>query len=170
MPTDEYVEFFLKSSANLVQLETIELSHPNFSKTYYVVRNNTKGMLAYLEDEITEVYFEYYPIELRPQATRDDLDYGVEIEFGDLGEILPNEFDAIAASNGFDTKPTFKYRSYRSDDLAKPMFGPIELEIKDFEFNKGGVRFNAIARQANSHKTGIIYRVDDFPMMRNFLT
>lgn len=167
---DPYVEFFLKSPASIVQLETIEMSHPNFSKTYYVVRNNSSGMLAYLEDEVTQVFFEYYPIQLSPSTSRDDLDYGMEVKFGGLGEVLPDEFDAIQAANGFDTKPIFKYRTYRSDDLSKPMFGPIELEVDDVSFNKTGATIKAIAPQANLHKTGRIYRVDDFPMMRGFLT
>lgn len=167
--SDKYVDFFLNSASSVVQYETFELSHPNFTKVYRVVRNNTLGISAYLETGIL-VDFDYYPARITPNTTEENLDYSVSIEFGDLGEILPTEIDRVITLNGFGTKPTLIYRTFRSDDLSGPMLGPIKLEIVDLTFNKTGVSFEARAPVFNSYKTGQTYTLERFPMLEGFLT
>lgn len=164
-----YVEFFLNSSSMLVQYETIELSHPNFTKAYRVVRNKTDGLIARLETgEI--VTFDYYPLKLEQGQTKDDLDYSLNVTFGDVGDILPSELDAVRAASGFQTRPSLKYRTYRSDDLLTiPMFGPITLEITDIAFSKTGVTFQAKAPTLITNTTGEKYVVSRFPMLKTLI-
>jgi len=168
LAVDPYVEFFLNSKSTIVQFETIEISHPNFSQTYRIVRNKTDHLTAFLETGI-EVTFLYYPLKISQRETVDDLDYGITIELGDLGEILPTEIDRIAAAGGFHTKPICKYRTYRSDDLSGPMVGPITLEIQSISFDKFGAKFDVTAPRFNVSGTGLVYKLDDFPMLRGAL-
>jgi len=162
------VDFFLNSKSTIVQFETIEISHPDFSKIYRVVRNKTDGLTATLETTAV-VTFDYYPLQISKSSTEDDLDYAIEIEIGDLGEVLPTELDLVQAGNGFATKPTLLYRTYRSDDLSVPMFGPVSLEITEITFNKTGAKFEAKAPSLNINRTGEVYSIDRFPMLRGFL-
>lgn len=164
-----YTEFFLNSISSIVQLELIEISHPNFSQTYYIVRNAVEGVTVTLEDGVTTQFFQYYPLRITNIESRDNLDSGLKIQLGDLGELLPSEFDLVRSNNGFGTKPTLKYRVYRSDDLSSPMFGPITLEIINFIFNKEGASFEATAPSVNINKTGERYRITNFPMLKGFL-
>jgi hypothetical protein len=163
-----YTEFFLKSKSSVVQLELLEISHPNFSKIYYLVRNATNGVTVTLED--TSVHtFDYCPMKTSLSNDLDDLDQIIKIQLGDLGEIVPNELDLVEAANGFGIKPTLKYRTFRSDDLLNVLYGPIVLEIKQFTFNKQGALFEAKAPSLNINKTGEIYAIDRFPMLRGLL-
>jgi hypothetical protein len=164
----DYSEFYLNSAAAVAQLDLLEISHPDFTQTYYVVRNATDGVTVTLED-LSSQAFEYYPLRIEPAGTRDNLDFGLSVTLGDLGEVLPVELDAIATASGYDTKPTVKYRTYRSDDLTAPLFGPIELEVTSFNFNREGSTFEAKAPSLNIVKTGETYKLERFPMLKGFL-
>lgn len=164
----EYTEFFLNSKSSVVQLETLEITHPDFTKDYRIVRNATAGVTVTLETAEVKS-FDYYPLRIVGTGTRDNLDYGLKIDLGDLGEVLPTELDAVSDANGFVVKPTVIYRTYRSDDLAKPLFGPLLLQVTAFSFNRTGSSFEAKAPSLNVNKTGEIYSLDRFPMLRAFL-
>lgn len=167
MPTP-YVEFFLNAASKLIQFECIEISHPDFSQVFRFVRNHTDGLTTTLET--TEVVtWDYCPVRIGQSELADDLDYGIQLEFGDLGEILPAEIDLVSQADSFATKPKLIYRTYRSDDLDTVMLGPIELEIGDIAFNRTGATFEAAAPALNIHGTGEIYTIDRFPMLRGFL-
>ena len=164
----KYSEFFLASKSSIVQLELLEISHPNFTTTYRIVRNAVDGVTVTLENG-TSAAFSYYPLRITGIGTRDNLDYGLKIDLGDLGEVLPVELDEVASNNGYGIKPTVRYWTYRSDDLSTPLFGPITLEIKSFNFNREGSSFEARAPSLNINKTGELYKIDRFPMLRGFL-
>jgi hypothetical protein len=163
-----YSEFFLRSKSSVVKLETLEISHPNFTKVYRVVRNAVAGISAKLETGET-VEFEYYPLRITMAGARDDLDSSIKIDFGDLGDILQPELDAVAANTGFSVKPVVKYREYRSDDLNSVLNGPIVLEVTSFAFNREGSSFEAKAPSLNINRTGETYTFDRFPMLRGFI-
>ena len=163
-----YAEFFLKSKSSVVQLETLEISHPNFTKTYRVVRNAVEGVRVTLENG-SSATFDYYPLQIENAGVRDDLDQSIKINLGDLGEVLPKELDEVSSNNGFGIKPIVIYRTYRSDDLSRPLFGPVTLEVSTFAFNREGSTFEAKAPSLNINKTGEIYSLDRFPMLRGFL-
>lgn len=163
-----YSEFFLNSRSSVVQLELIEISHPNFTKVYRVVRNAVQGVTVTLESG-TPTRFDYYPLKIENNGSRDDLDQSFTFTLGDLGEVLPKELDAVASGDGFGAKPTVVYRTYRSDDLTKPLFGPVLLEVESFAFNREGSTFSAKAPSLNVNKTGERYELERFPMLRGFL-
>ena len=163
-----YSQFFLNSPSSIVQLETIEISHPSFSKIYRVVRNAIQGIVATLEDT-TNATFDYYPLRLTPTKSSDDLDQAIKVELGDLGEIIPQEIDLVAIASTYGTKPVFKYRTYRSDDLSSPLFGPLNLVINNLSFAKEGASFNAEAPKININSTGELYTINRFPMLKGFL-
>ncbi len=164
----KYSEFFLKSKSSVVQLETLEISHPSFTKVYRIVRNAVEGVTAKVENG-SYVDFTYYPLQIENAGVRDDLDQSLKINLGDLGEVLPKELDEVTLANSFGIKPTVVYRTYRSDDLETPLFGPVVLEISSFAFNREGSSFEAKAPSLNINKTGEVYKLDRFPMLRGFL-
>ncbi len=164
----EYAEFFLNSKSSVVQLELLEVSHPNFTQTYRIVRNAVQGVSVTLETS-ESAFFSYYPLQIEMGSTRDNMDQLINFNLGDLGEVLPKEFDEVRRLDGFAVKPTVKYRTYRSDDLTSPMLGPIVLEVETFAFNREGASFEAKAPSLNVTRTGELYKFDRFPMLRAFL-
>lgn len=163
-----YSEFFLNSKASVVALELLEISHPSFSQVYRRVRNAIHGVTVTLEDA-TVATFDYYPLKITSMGARTDLESGFRIDVGDLGEVLPLELDLVAQADTFDVKPTVIYRSYRSDDLTQPLFGPLRLEIATFSFTREGASFEAKAPSLNNNRTGETYDLTRFPMLRGFL-
>lgn len=163
-----YSEFFLNSKSTVVQLELMEISHPNFTKVYRAVRNAVKGVTVTLETGVS-ASFDYYPMRIENNGAKDDLDQSFTITLGDLGEVLPKELDSVASAQGFSVKPVVTYRTYRSDDLASPLFGPVVLEVESFAFNREGSTFTAKAPSLNVNKTGELYKLERFPMLRGFL-
>ena len=161
----KYIEFFLNSKSTVVRFETIEISHPDFSQVFRLVRNNSEGITATLEDGM-EVDFEYLPMQIREQSTSDDLDFSIEINVGDLGELLPAEIDLVHEAGTNHIRPTVIYRSYRSDDLSSPMEGPIRLEIITLNSDKEGTTFTAAAPVVNLSRTGEIYSASRFTGLR----
>lgn len=161
-------DFFLNSKASVVQLELLEISHSQFSQIFYAVRNATRGITVTHENGLDYAY-EYVPMKITPGGVREDLDFLIEVTFGDLGEIIPAEIDAIRAANAFSEYPVIRYRVYRSDDLTFPLYGPYKLEIEDFNFTREGSSFEAKPPSLNTQKTGETYKLARFPMLRGLL-
>jgi hypothetical protein len=164
----KYGEYFLNSNSNIVELELIELSHPNFTTTYYLVRNAIDGIVVILETSVSQEFI-YYPLQITPSGSGDDLDQLIKVQLGDLGEVLPQELDSIFINNGFDVKPTLIYRTYRSDDLTTPLLGPLTFKVNNITFNETGAVLEASAPKLNSSGTGEFYTTNRFPMLRGFI-
>ena len=113
--------------------------------------------------------FDYYPMKIENNGSRDDLDQSFTFSWGDLGEVLPTELDRVAVSGGFGFKPQVVYHTYRSDDTTASLFGPVIMEVESFAFNRDGSTFTAKAPSLNINKTGEIYTLERFPMLRGFL-
>jgi hypothetical protein len=162
-------EFFLSSNKSAAQLECLEISHPNFSKTYRIVRNGWVGGCTVTHEDSTPHDYDYYPCRITKSGITDDMDSSLKIELGDLGDIVSSEMAAVRAANGFGTKPEVKFRVYRSDILGAPINGPFNYEVQNFAFNRTGTVFNAVAPFLNNTGTGEVYKIVRFPMLRGFL-
>lgn len=166
--TSPALSYFLTSDRDVVRLETVEISHPSFTQVYRRVRNAADGITVRLEDGAL-AFFDYYPMAITELGDQANLDTGIRIDFGDLGEVLPKELDAAYAADDMATKPVVKYRAYRSDDLESPLLGPLRLEATSFSFRREGASFEATAPYVNNNRTGQTYNLTMFPMQRGFL-
>lgn len=166
-------DYFLASRRDVAGLELLELTHPNFTQPYRIVRNpvdqsDLSGVTVDLSADERDVRFQYWPARFKGKGARDDLDYQITIDLGDLGEVLPNELDAVEAANGALIKPTVKYYVFRSDDLSAPMLGPIVLEAPTVNMDGTVSSIDARAPTLNTTKTGERYTIERFPMIRGF--
>jgi hypothetical protein len=171
--TNLYSQFFLNTSSSIVQLELLEISHSSFSQTYRIVRNAINGVTVTLEDASVHT-FAYYPVKIVPTGSNNDLDQVLQVQFGDLGQVVPLEVDRVllTSSGGLPTsvtKPTLLYRTYRSDDLTEPLAGPYRFQVNNIAFQKEGATLQCTAPRLNLNRTGEIYSMDRFPMLRGFL-
>ena len=162
------LSYFLNTRRDIPLLETIEISHPAFTQIYRKVRNNSDGITVTLEDA-TEATFDYYPMAITELKDQADLDTGIRVDFGDLGEVLPCELDAVSSADAMAIKPKVVYRGYRSDDLTSPLIGPLRLEVGAFNFTREGASFEAAAPYVNRNKTGQTYNLTRFYVLRGFL-
>lgn len=161
----EASEFFLGSAPSVVRFDTLEISHPDFSQTYRLVRNSGPGGITADGDD-----YEYCPMRVLPIASTDDLVQALSVTLGDVGEIIATEIEAVWEANGMNTRPALTYRAFRSDDLDAPIAGSERvLEIASVTTTREGASFEAQAPELNASRTGILYTVEEFPMLRGFL-
>lgn len=164
----DYDDFFLKSSRRVQILDLVTISHPNFSKTYRIVRNKIGGVAVTVGGNV--VQYDYYPIRLGSKGSKADLDYAVTVQIGDLGELIPQEIDRIDIADGFGTHPVGSFANYRSDNLTKPIFGPVNLIIENIPMAPGeGCSFDMVAVPLCQNATGEIYSPRRFRMLSGWL-
>jgi hypothetical protein len=157
-------DYFLNSKANVVQLETLEISHSAFSQTYYIVRNAVRGITAN-DEEGNEIDFVYRPVSMDPPDVTDDLDQILGVSLGDLGTIISKELKNVLAEAKENEYPICKYRTYRSDDLSQPMLGPLLFQIQTVSMKPGGATFQAKVPSLNNTRTGERYTRERFSML-----
>lgn len=168
MINQQMIDYFLNSKSSVGQLDTIQVSHPLFSQTYFLVRNHLKGFSGKLENGGT-VFFQYVPMQISLGAVKDNLDQTIDITLGDLGDTITQELKKLRKVKTKLEKPKFIYRTYRSDDFSRPLYGPINLTIADFQLLSSGCSFQAKADSLNVVKTGEIYDLERFPMLRGVI-
>lgn len=161
-------EYYLNSDRSVAEIDCIELSHPSFSKTFRHVRNVVQGVTVRHEDGQNYDY-EYGPIVLGFLPSEESLDFGINVQLGDVGEIFAQEMDRIKLADNFLTVPIFTYRVYRSDNLLEALYPPIILEAKNFASTRQGVAYEARPQNISTVGTGIDYNLNDFPTLRGFL-
>lgn len=156
-------EFFLNSSPVVVYLELLEISHPNFSQTYYLTREPKPLTVTHSLDGSHD--YTFCPMTIKPLGADQDLDQDIEITLGDVGEVIAKEIENVYVANAMMVKPIAKYRVYRSDDLTDELFGPEALRIDAVSLTKEGAAFRAKSASFNIVRTGESYRTERFPML-----
>lgn len=161
----KYIDYFLKRKVSIGGLDTIEISHPDFSQIYYLTRNHLKGFSAVIEDGTTKT-FQYCPMKIAKSSIKDDLDVSIEITLGDVGDYLSKEIENVENADSFLIVPTLIYRVYRSDDLTQPLYDPIVLDVTQVAYNREGSVITATAPSLNVVGTGEKYDLNRFKMLR----
>lgn len=173
-------DFFFKSPQAVIRFQLLEISHPNFSQTFRVIRNAVSSPITVLHEDSAIVTYTHYPLKISEIGSDNSLDQEMQITLGDLGQVLPTELDNVNAANHMLVKPVLKYREYLSNSYVmvgspprpqyvNPIRGPFTLEINAIAFNKQGAVFTAKPPVFNQVRTGEYYTVERFPMLRGFL-
>lgn len=164
-------EYFFSASRSVSRIEGLAISHPSFSMDRFIVRNPNPWMqrqvLGHGDGTVQE--YEYLPLRLKPKDSRGDLDFGMRVDLGDLGEIIPDELQRVIDAGTSHIRPTVIYRAWRSDKLNAPMIGPIVMQADEITRTRDGASFDAIAPYLNLTRTGEAYTLERFPMLRGFL-
>lgn len=157
----DYTAFFLDSTAGVIALECIEISHPSFSQTFRYVRNDVDGMTA--EGHV----FEYQPMSIKRSNVSNDLDQKMSLTIADMEDDLSIAIRSIRDTEYAKIPPSFKFKLFRDDDLTRPMIELQTLEITSMSKDSSGlVTFDAQAPELNSVRTGLVYSIEDFPLLR----
>lgn len=159
----EYSEFFLSTSSDVVQYEMLRIAHPSFSKDYRLTRNAPNEINA------GGITWSYCPMMIETNGARSDLDFSIKITLGDVGIIVQSELEAIRAADGNLTYPTVHYSTFASNNLASPLVGPFELQVRTFALTRAGAAFECVPQVLNRNRTGVFYTPAMFPSLRGFL-
>lgn len=170
---DDIKDFHLDSTASVVLLETLEISHSLWPNPIRLVTNHPDGVSVTLENG-QPATFEFIPVMIQRGNTSDDLDQSLKITVGDLGEVVPPLINLIEDASS-DEKPQVIYRSFAFDAasmvLTKP--SPIELirglYVAQMNQDHQATTFEAATSGKNSVKTGRTYNFKDYPDLRGLI-
>lgn len=164
------VSFYLDSSPSVYKIEGLEISHSDFSQTYFIQKSVDQTLtLGISTSQYEPEDFIYVPMAIKPLRASSDLESGITVSLGDVGEFIAKEIDNVISGDGFSEKPVVKYRIWTSDDLDEQKLGPEIYEISKINFSREGAEFVATARQLNLNRTGERYTISRFPMLAGFL-
>lgn len=158
----EYAEFFLNRKVDIYQLECVELTHPSFINTYRVVRNNDLGIYVEHKPGEGQLFYEYLPMQVERSGMLGDLDQTLTISLSGLGDVLPDEFKRIREGQFTTIKPVINYRLYSSNNLSRPIYHLLGLQLAGVAMTEKAVTFKAASPRLNTSKTGDIFALDRF--------
>lgn len=154
--------FFLTKTSAIAKIDCIELYHPDFGCLRYQSYDDD-GINVKHENGLEHDY-DFESFEITRGNITSDLDQGFSITFADYKDDLKNRVNAADHM----TPIVFSWRLYRSDDLNSPMF--VQRDLYVIRVNSDGtgmVTFEASAEQLNNVKTGDVYTINTYPMLRS---
>lgn len=167
---EELKKLLASRISGYVELETVEVSHPDFSKTYYLVRNMPEGFAGKLEDGRV-VHFQYCPMRWERGSADNNLDYELKLTFQDLNNLIAPEVERIPIES--ENTPTVIVRSFvykRDKTISEVADGPFVLSMRNITFTGEGCAFAASAKPLNSYGSGELYTFKRFEVLRGFVT
>lgn len=148
-----------------IELDTLEISHPDMSKTYYLVADQIP-LTAKLETG-ADVTFEPSPIGIKGAGNNADMNQSATFTIPDVDNILDDEMDRIGLTSS--SYPVFTFRTYLLSDLSYPAWGPVSYEVQDISQSKGLFTAAVSAPKLNNKGTGLILTPELCPLIRGIL-
>lgn len=154
----------------MVPLECVEISHPDFTEPFRFVKNDTEGVVVKHESAGTDVQYEYQPMSIQRSTVTNDLDQKLSLTIGDVEDELIKSVVSARQGTNWKVRPTVKWRLYRDDYLTEPMVSLQTLEVASMSKDgSGNCTFDAQAPELNSVRTGEIYDLERFPLLRGMI-
>lgn len=148
-----------------MDFDTVEITHPLFSKRYLLVVG-TSDLTATLETGET-VTFEATPMEVKEGGNNNDMDQQASFTLPDVGNLLDDEMDNVPLNN--DEAPVFTFRSFVSTDLSYPARGPVTYDLQSLSQSKGVFTADVGVPRLNERQTGILMTPQEIPLLRGIL-
>lgn len=155
---DDYTSFFLNNHGGAVVLECLEITHPSFNESARFIKNDTDGVIAEGQS------YEYQPMSIKRNNVSNDLEQQLSITLADMEDHF---FKQVINTMDSNTRPSVVFKLFSDQDLETPLMTMQKLEIASLSKDSAGLAtFDAQAPELNSVKTGRIYTLEDFPLLR----
>ena len=165
----DYTSFFLDSS-EVLPLECVEISHPDFDQPFRYVKNDANGVTVKHAAGGQDVEYVYQPMSIQRSTVTNDLDQKLNLTIADVDDELIKSVVSARLGANWKVRPSVKWRLYRDDDLTAPMVSLQTLEVATLSKDgSGNCTFDAQAPELNSVKTGEIYSLERFPLLRGMI-
>ena len=154
----DYTSFFLNNHGGAVILECLEITHSTFTEPARFVKNDTDGVIAEGQS------YEYQPMSIKRNNVSNDLEQQLSITLADMEDHF---FKQVINTMDSNTRPSVVFKLFSDQDLVTPLMTMQKLEIASLSKDSAGLAtFDAQAPELNSVKTGRIYTLEDFPLLR----
>ena len=155
---DDYTSFFLNNHGGAVVLECLEITHPSFNEPARFIKNDTDGVIAEGQS------YEYQPMSIKRNNVSNDLEQQLSITLADMEDHF---FKQVINTMDSNTRPSVVFKLFSDQDLVTPLMTMQKLEIASLSKDSAGLAtFDAQAPELNSVKTGRVYTLEDFPLLR----
>lgn len=155
-----------QSSGSVGLVETIEVTHPNWSAALRYVVNSSVPLILTHEDGQS---FEYKPttVTVERSSEQDNLDQSMRFSIGDLGQQIPDLIDQIYLDDVL-VLPVLNYRAYLTGEYDGPCFLDKGLLVENVSRSYKGSTFEANAPNLNDSGTGELYVASTDPSLKGF--
>ena len=154
----DYTSFFLNNHGGAVILECLEITHSTFTEPARFVKNDTDGVIAEGQS------YEYQPMSIKRNNVSNDLEQQLSITLADMEDHF---FKQVINTMDSNMRPSVVFKLFSDQDLETPLMTMQKLEIASLSKDSAGLAtFDAQAPELNSVKTGRIYTLEDFPLLR----
>lgn len=158
---EQYKRFTASAPEGQREIRTIELSHPDFSQTYYFVSDYV-DLVAQTETSATVTY-QAAGMKIVEPAERNDSEQSLSVAMGAVTDELQDILDEVTEI-GYMTEMKVTYRKYWSGDLTQPAVPPLILYGSNITFdNSESVSFTAEDTDLSNKRSGRIYTLTDYP-------
>lgn len=150
--------FFLTDNSGVVLINTIEINHTSFSTPFL-------AQCDYIDKDLTiqSRTYKYHQFEITKGEVTSNLEQSLTVSFDDYDDELKNKINAASSIS----KMTLIYKIYREDSLSSPLDSIQTLEIPNVNYDSNGnVTFEARAQRLNSVATGLVYTINDYPLLK----
>lgn len=164
--TDEMALLLDQSNGVIGLVESLELSHPNWSQVYRFVVDSGESIVLHNENGEAHTY-DYSPITVSRSSDSDTLEQEITLFFADVGNVVPWLIDAFINDESI-VLPLVTYRAYITDNYTNPIFVARDLEIESVSRDWQGTRCDAKAPSLNESGNGDVYNASSDPSLIGF--
>lgn len=159
---NEYKRFLVGGIEGEREFRTIELSHSQFSKTYYFVKDYENQNLP-VDGDLTE--FTAISMNISEPSETVDAEEVLTVQFGAIGSYVNEEIERIN-TNGFFEPVKLIYRKYYSEILNEPVL-TLDLSVSAINFNAyTEVTMTAEDTDFTNKASGDLYTLERFQGLR----
>jgi hypothetical protein len=162
---DAYRRKLASNPDGQMDFDTVEITHPLFSKRYLLVVG-TSLLTATLETGEL-VTFEPTPMGVAEGGNNNDTDQQASFTLPDVGNLLDDEMSRLPLSDTL--APVFTFRSFVSTDLSYPARGPVTYDLQTLTQSKGVFTADVGVPRLNERQTGILMTPQEIPLLRGVL-
>jgi Domain of unknown function (DUF1833) len=162
---DAYRRKLASNPDGQMDFDTVEITHPLFSKRYLLVVG-TSPLTATLETGEL-VTFEPTPMDVAEGGNNNDTDQQASFTLPDVGNLLDDEMSRLPLSDTL--APVFTFRSFVSTDLSHPARGPVTYDLQTLTQSKGVFTADVGVPRLNERQTGILMTPQEIPLLRGVL-
>lgn len=158
--------FWASAPQNIHVVQVLSFSNSAMTQTYHLWPERNAGQVVTEDDELIDTM--PANMEIKPAGSPANLDQAFDISMStmDPADTFRKELDSIPINS--DEAVRVVYREYLSDDLATPQ-AVANLEVENIAYTRGAASISAVVPRLNVIRTGELYTLKRFPMLRGFL-
>ena len=168
---EQKLRVFLASSPSRIRrVETLQLYHPNFTKTFHLWKEPYLGTTKYYNesDVLTTANMQPLNFKVSKGGSQANLDQKmtITIDVVDVEDEFREQMNRIPLSS--EVPVYIWFREYLSDDLNNPQ-SEFKVQVESVTYSLGVATLQTVVPRLNTTRTGITYNTRDVPMLRGFL-